>query len=121
VRGEATNPGDALQRLVDSTVAACIADRELTAIYWQESRNLPAAQRRRFERVQRELIEEYASILRQVRPDLSPSAARMAVYAASALMRSVANRESSLPEQELHRLLASMAHESLLGATTSGP
>jgi AcrR family transcriptional regulator len=117
VHAEATSPDDALARLVEHTVAECIADRELTAIYWQESRNLPATQRRRFERVQRELIAEYASILRQVRPDLSPSAARMAVYAASALMRSVANRESSLSEPELHRLLTSMAHASLLGAT----
>jgi len=41
----------------------------------------------------------------------------MAVYAASALMRSVANRDSSLAEPELQRLLASMAHASLLGAT----
>ena len=121
VRAEATSPADALSRLVEHTVAECIEDRELTAIYWQESRNLPAAERRRFERVQRELIEEYAEILRQVRPELSPSAARMAVYAASALMRSVANRESSLAEPDLQRLLASMAHASLLGAATTDP
>ena len=37
----------------------------------------------------------------------------MAVYAASALMRSVANRETSLDEARLHRLLSSMAYASL--------
>jgi AcrR family transcriptional regulator len=116
---EARSPEDALARLVDYTVADCIADRELTAIYWQESRNLPTARRRRFERVQRELIEAYAKILRAVRPELTPSEARMAVYAASALMRSVANRESSLPEPALQRLLSSMARSALLGAETS--
>lgn len=116
VREEATSPEDALERLVDHTVAECIADRDLTAIYWQESRNLPAAPRSRFERVQRELIDTYAQILRAVRPELTPSEARMAVYAASALMRSVANRESSLPEPALHRLLSSMTLAALLAA-----
>ena len=61
VHAEATSPDDALVRLVEHTVAACIADRELTAIYWQESRNLPAEPRQRFERVQRKLIDEYAT------------------------------------------------------------
>jgi AcrR family transcriptional regulator len=116
VRSEATSPDDALARLVEHTVAACIADRELTAIYWQESRNLPEEPRQHFERVQRDLIDEYATILRAVRPELSPSAARMAVYSASALMRSVANRESRLSEPDLQRLLATMAHAALLAA-----
>jgi AcrR family transcriptional regulator len=116
VRAEATSPEDALQRLVDETVAACIADRELTAIYWQESRNLPQARRLHVERVQRELVDEYAEILRAVRPELTPSAARMAVYAASALMRSVANRESRLSEPELQRLLSTMASAALHAA-----
>jgi AcrR family transcriptional regulator len=121
VRAEATTADDALIRLVEYTVAECIADRELTAIYWQESRNLPDASRRRFERAQRQMIDDYADILRRVRPDLSPSAARMAVYAASALTRSVANRESSLPEDQLHRLLETMAHAALLGANPETP
>jgi AcrR family transcriptional regulator len=116
VEEEATSPEDALERLVEYTVAECIADRELTAIYWQESRNLPTSQRRRFERVQRELIDAYAQILRTVRPELGPSEARMAVYAASALMRSVANRESSLSEAAQQRLLSSMARAALSGA-----
>jgi len=115
---EATSPEDALDRLIDYTVAECIADRELTAIYWHESRNLPTAQRHHFERVQRELVEAYAQILRTVRPELTPSEARMAVYAASAMMRSVANRESSLSEEALRRLLSSMARAALAGAET---
>ena len=116
VRAEATSPEDALTRLVDYTVAACIADRELTAIYWHESRNLPLELRQHFEGVQRKLIDEYAAILRAVRPELTASAARMAVYAASALMRSVANRESRLSEPDLQRLLATMAYAALFAA-----
>jgi AcrR family transcriptional regulator len=117
VHHEATSPDDALRRLVEYTVAECIADRDLTAIYWDEARNLPADERRHFETVQRELIDQYAQILRTVRTELTPSQARMAVYAASALMRSVANRESSLPEATLQRLLSRMALAALLAAS----
>jgi AcrR family transcriptional regulator len=116
VRAEAKTPEEALRLLVELTVAACIEDRALTAIHWQEARNLPDGPRRRSERVQRQLIEEYAEILRGVRPELTPSEARMTVYAASALIRSVANRETSLDEETLQRLLSSMALAAMLAA-----
>ena len=61
-------------------------------------------------------MDEYAEILRAARPELTPSAARMAVYAASALMRSVANRDSRLSEPELQRLLSTMASAALRAA-----
>jgi hypothetical protein len=73
------------------------------------------------ERAQRRLIEEYAEILREVRSDLTPSEARMAVYAATALMRAVAQRESSLSADRLQTLLASMAHAALTGASGASP
>ena len=120
IRGEATSPDDAVRRLVEHLVSLCIEDRSLTAIYWHESRNLPPGPRRRIERAQRTAIDDYAGILRERRPDLSESEARMAVYAASALMRSVANRETSLDEARLHRLLSSMAYSSLVHASPDG-
>ena len=92
---------------------SCIEDRSLTALYWHEARNLPPGPRRRIERTQRKAVDDYAVILRELRPELTDSEARMAVYAASALMRSVANRETSLDEARLHRLLSSMAYASL--------
>jgi len=116
VRSEAGSAEDTLRRVIDA-LTACIDDRALTAIYWQQSGNLPDAPRRALERAQRAMIEEFAVIVRAVRTDLTPSESRAAVFAASALMRSVAQRASSLDEPVLHRLLASMAYAALLAGT----
>ena len=115
-RADASSPGETLERLIDGAVRVCIADRALTAIYWNEARNLPTRQRRRVERAQRDLIEDFADILREVRPELTPSEARMAVYAAASLMRSVAYRATSLDESALQTMLSRMAHAALLAA-----
>jgi AcrR family transcriptional regulator len=112
-RAEAASPHDALDRLVDASVTACIEDRALTSLYWQHSHLLPEGPRTTIERAQREMIEEYAEILRGVRPELSPSEARMAAHAVGSLMRSVAQRETSLGEERLFRLISSMARGAL--------
>ncbi|HXY91580.1 MAG TPA: TetR/AcrR family transcriptional regulator [Acidimicrobiia bacterium] len=115
-RADAVSPEDALWRAVVGAVDVCIADRVLTALYWNEARNLPAPHRRRVERAQRKMIDDFADILRGARPELDDSEARMAVYAASSLMRSVSNRATSLDEDALRRMLSSMAHAALLAA-----
>jgi len=111
---EATSPDDALHRLVHFGVDACIDDRALTAIYWQERRNLPVRARARIDRLHRLIVDEWVEVLRQVRPDLDDSEARMATNAASALMQSVANRETSIGRDRLHDLLSTMATAALL-------
>lgn len=118
-RSGASSPEDVLRRLVDGAVAVSIADRALTALYWSEARNLPIAQRRRVERAQREMIDDSVDILRAVRPELTPSEARIAVYAASALMLSVAVRETSVDDATLQQILSRMAHAALLAAPAS--
>jgi AcrR family transcriptional regulator len=118
-RAGAESTDDTLRRLIDGAVAVCIADRALTAIYWHEARYLPAPQRRRVERVQRDMIEDFADILRDARPELTPSEARMAVYAAASLMRSVAARATSLDEATLQTMLSRMAYAALLAAPAS--
>ena len=120
-RAEATSPTDTLRLLVEYSVAACIEDRALTALYWQHSSSLPSGPRDDIERAQRAMIEDFADVLRAVRPELTPSEARMAVYAASSLMRSVAQRESRLDEAHLQELLTSMAHAALTAASGALP
>lgn len=120
-KAEATSPDDALRRVVAESVKACIEDRALTALYWQQSHDLPDQPRRVIQRAQHNMTDEFAEILRAVRPDLSPSEARMAVYAVSSLMRSVATRESRLEEAELEALMSSMAHAALMSARSQVP
>ena len=116
VQAESLAPEASLHRLVDLTARACIDERALALLYWQESRNLPDEPRQHFERLQRDFIDGYAEALRAVRTDLTPSEARMAVHAAASLMRSVATRESTLNDDQLHKLLSSMAHNALITA-----
>lgn len=116
VDSEARSPEDALRLRVELTVRACIDERALAVLYWQESRNLPSGPRRRLERRQREMIEEFAQSLILVRTDLTPSEARMAVHAAASLMRGVATRESTLDDPTMQRLLSSMAYAAMIGA-----
>jgi AcrR family transcriptional regulator len=116
VQAEGLPPEESLRRLVDLTARACIEERAMAVLYWQESRNLPAEPRRHFQRLQRDFIEGYAEVLRAVRQDLTPSESRMAVHAAASLMRSAATRESTLDQEHLHRLLSSMAYAALMGS-----
>ena len=117
VQAEGLSPEASLRRLVDLTARACIEERAMAVLYWQESRNLPAEPRRHFERLQRDFIEGYAEVLRAVRRDLTPSESRMAVHAAASLMRSTATRESTLDQEHLHRLLSPMAYAAVMGTT----
>lgn len=107
-------PEQALRHLVHCTVEACIESRALTAIYWQERRNLPPAARRRVDRLHRELTDEWVAVLRPLRSDLSDSDARMVVHAVSALIQSVANRATTLDRRRVHELLEGMALAALL-------
>lgn len=118
---EATSPDDALRRLVHFSVDACIDDRTLTAIYWQERRNLPVRAKARVDRLHRVIVDEWVDVLRQVRPDLNDSEARMTTNAASALMQSVANRETSIGRDRLHDLLSTMATAALLTKDVPAP
>ena len=116
-RAAATSDHDALKRAIAGSVRACIEDRALTALYWQQSHDLPEEPRRVIQRAQRQMTEEFADIVRGVRPELSASEARMAVYAISSLMRSVATRESRVGEGDLQRMLEAMAYGALMAAT----
>ncbi|MCZ7525388.1 MAG: TetR/AcrR family transcriptional regulator [Acidimicrobiia bacterium] len=111
---ESRGPDDRLAKLVHFTADACIDDRALTAIYWQERRNLPPDARQEIDALHRRMMDEWAAALREVRPDLTGSEARMAVHAASALLQSVANRDTSLSRRALHELLEGMALAALL-------
>ena len=59
-------------------------------------------------------------LIESIRRELTPSEARMAVYAAAALMRSVSTRATSLDEETLQDMLSTMAYAALLAAPAAG-
>ncbi|MGI5222906.1 TetR/AcrR family transcriptional regulator [Nocardia sp. CA-290969] len=82
----AAGPREALDSLVEQYVAGSFAERELTFVYYTEFQHVPAEERAALRNVQRLSVDEWARLVRQVRPDLSAPQARFLVHAAFALV-----------------------------------
>lgn len=78
------SPGEALSELVDLYVDGSFAERELTFVYYAEISNVPREDRTVLRNIQRLNVEEWAKLLVQSRPELSPAEARVLVHAALA-------------------------------------
>ncbi|CAM3972933.1 TetR/AcrR family transcriptional regulator [Nocardia ninae] len=82
----AASPEGALTTLIDQYVAGSFAERALTYVYFTEFQHVPAEERAVLRNIQRLSVEEWARLLREVRPELSPAEARFLIHAAFALV-----------------------------------
>ncbi|MFI6040064.1 TetR/AcrR family transcriptional regulator [Nocardia sp. NPDC051321] len=82
----AASPEAALTTLIDQYVAGSFAERALTYVYYTEFQHVPAEERTVLRNIQRLSVEEWARLLREVRPELSPAEARFLIHAAFALV-----------------------------------
>ncbi|MFD6158669.1 TetR/AcrR family transcriptional regulator [Nocardia sp. NPDC060256] len=82
----AASPEGALTALIDQYVAGSFAERALTYVYFTEFQHVPAEERTVLRNIQRLSVEEWARLLREVRPELSPAEARFLIHAAFALV-----------------------------------
>ncbi|WP_328388568.1 TetR/AcrR family transcriptional regulator [Nocardia sp. NBC_00416] len=82
----ASGPRDALDSLIRQYVEGSFAERELTFVYYTEFQHVPIEERAALRNVQRLSVEEWARLVRQVRPELSGPQARFLVHAAFALV-----------------------------------
>jgi AcrR family transcriptional regulator len=82
----AAGPREALDSLIHQYVEGSFAERELTFVYYTEFQHVPAEERAALRNVQRLSVEEWARLVRQVRPELSGPQARFLVHAAFALV-----------------------------------
>ncbi|MFG1789871.1 TetR/AcrR family transcriptional regulator [Nocardia sp. NPDC049149] len=81
-----SSPEGALTALIDQYVAGSFAERALTYVYFTEFQHVPAEERTVLRNIQRLSVEEWARLLREVRPELSPAEARFLTHAAFALV-----------------------------------
>ncbi|MGW0179093.1 TetR/AcrR family transcriptional regulator [Nocardia sp. NPDC003345] len=81
-----SGPREALDSLIDQYVEGSFAERELTFVYYTEFQHVPAEERAALRNVQRLSVDEWARLVRQVRPDLSGPQSRFLVHAAFALV-----------------------------------
>jgi AcrR family transcriptional regulator len=79
---EASDPADALRRVVQAYVAFAFGQSDLVAVYLAENNNLPDADRHQLRGAQRVHVEEWVRLLGTVRPQLPAADARVLVHAA---------------------------------------
>lgn len=110
------SPAVTLSDLVRDHIAVAKQDRDVLAIYHMESHTLPADDRRRLRRSQRQYVEDWADVLAPLRPDLGDGELQLAVHAAIGAIQSTLFFRSGLAEDRLAGLLEIMAH-GCLGTT----
>lgn len=104
-----------LESLVAGHVRLALDHRAMIVLWLTEERNLPEPDRRRARRAMRAYVEEWAELLRPLRPELSDEERRTSVHAAIGLANSIGSRHHiELPRPELERLLTRMALVALL-------
>ncbi|GAA2365822.1 TetR/AcrR family transcriptional regulator [Dactylosporangium salmoneum] len=79
---EASDPADALRRVVEAYVAYAFGQSDLVAVYLAENNNLPDEDRHQLRGAQRLHVEEWVRLVGTVRPDLPVADARVLVHAA---------------------------------------
>jgi AcrR family transcriptional regulator len=106
---EGLPPGQTLDRLVALHVSFAVDDRSLLAVWIQDRRSLPDADAHRIRRRQIQYVGEWTLALGRLRPDLSTQQLSTIVYAALAVINSVAFHDSGLPREALDPLLSQLA------------
>lgn len=110
----ADSPMQLIDDLIAFHVAFALDDRSLIAVYLHEARNLPADATRPFRQRQRQYVGYWTSALSEIRPDLDGDQVVDAVYAAIALISSVATHEPLSDRDRLRGLLTDMTRSALL-------
>lgn len=82
----ATDSEAALTTLIEQYVDGSFSERALTFVYYTEFQHVPSDERTVLRNIQRLSVEEWARLLRDVRPELSPAEARFLIHAAFALV-----------------------------------
>jgi AcrR family transcriptional regulator len=82
----AADEEEALTTLIDQYVTGSFAERALTFVYYTEFQHVPTDERTVLRNIQRLSVEEWARLLREVRPELSPAEARFLIHAGFALV-----------------------------------
>jgi AcrR family transcriptional regulator len=103
------SPRERLTKLVDAHVAFALAQRQVIAIYDQESHNLPPEHRRRVRRQQASYAALWVDALGAVRDHWNTAERRVAVHAMFGLINSVADQKVTVSRDRQAAMLRAMA------------
>ncbi|WP_110039653.1 TetR/AcrR family transcriptional regulator [Nocardia neocaledoniensis] len=104
----------ALDVLIDQFVTDTFDERALAVVYYAEFGHVPAEERAVLRNIQRLSVQEWARLVREVRPALSPAEARFLVHAAFAMIIDLGQAYPADPRASRARATHLM-HRALLG------
>jgi len=109
-----TDPGRALEALVDLHVTFAVDERALLGVWAREQRALDDDLRRSLRRRQRDYERVWRSALQPLRTDLDDAEVAVVVVAGLALLNATALTQSAVPPDRLRPLLRRTALAALL-------
>jgi AcrR family transcriptional regulator len=111
VAAHAHDPRAAVRALVEFHVEFALTSPAVIAVHLHELDRLPEEPRRQIRRLQRAYVEEWVTVLRKLRPELSVDGARVLAHAAFGLMNSTPflGRETLAERAEIAGLLTEAA------------
>lgn len=110
----AGDPDGALAALVGWHVEFALSNPELITVHDRDLSSLPPAEQRTVRRLQRRYVEQWVTVIRQVRP-LSDDGARAAAHAVFGLLNSTPHFTGALDREAAATLLRRMALAALHG------
>jgi AcrR family transcriptional regulator len=111
---DASDPSEALRRLVAHHVDFAINNRALISLWVRETRSLPAEDQERLRVQQRAYLKRWVDTLLELHPGMSQAEGLSVVQGAFNLIGSIAFYEPRLPPEELRQLLSRKATDLLL-------
>ncbi|GEM33857.1 TetR family transcriptional regulator [Nocardia neocaledoniensis NBRC 108232] len=108
---------EALEGLVDFHLDFAFGDPELIRIQDRDLDNVPATERRTLRRTQRQYVEIWVQVLREVHPDLAEDTARVQAHGAFGLLNSTPHSATPASATKARPVLRRMA----LAALTQTP
>ncbi|AFU05539.1 putative TetR family transcriptional regulator [Nocardia brasiliensis NBRC 14402] len=104
---------DALAGLVDFHLDFALGDADLIRIQDRDLENVPAAARRELRRTQRQYVEIWVTVLRDLHPGLPEETARVQAHAAFGLINSTPHSASTATAARARPILRRMALSAL--------
>ncbi|WP_019932710.1 TetR/AcrR family transcriptional regulator [Nocardia sp. BMG111209] len=109
----AASPLEALSGLIDFHLDFALGEPELIRIQDRDLKNLPESAERQVRRTQRQYVEVWVSVLRELHPGLSEPAARVQAHAAFGLINSTPHSAPATLATRARPILRHMAWAAL--------
>lgn len=96
---------DALRALIDRQVDFVVDEREFARVYYREVEHLSPDDQVRLRRKQRQYVEEWVHVVRELDPALDESSARVLVHATIGAIQSALVHNVGMPDDRLKAML----------------